>query len=48
MDLRYTKQQESFRKEIRKWFKSNVPKEKLLSFDTNEGFEQHRNWEKKL
>ena len=48
MDLRYTKQQESFRKEIRKWFKSNVPKEKLLSFDTKEGFEQHRNWEKKL
>ncbi len=48
MDLRFTKEQESFRKEIRKWLKSNVPKQKLLSFDTKEGFEQHRSWEKKL
>ena len=35
MDLRYTKEQEAFRKEIRKWFKDNVPKEKLLSFDSS-------------
>ena len=48
MDLRYTKEQEAFRKEIRKWFKDNVPKEKLLSFDTPKGFEQHRDWEKLL
>ena len=48
MDLKYTAEQEAFRKEARAWLEANVPKEKLASFDTKEGFEQHREWEKKL
>ncbi|MBB85621.1 MAG: acyl-CoA dehydrogenase [Deltaproteobacteria bacterium] len=48
MDLNYTPEQEAFRKEARAWLEANVPKEKLKSFDTKEGFEQHREWEKKL
>ena len=48
MDLRYSPEQQAFRKEVRKWFKRNKPKELLASFDTLEGFESHRLWEKKL
>jgi len=48
MDLKYTAEQEAFRKEARAWLEANVPSEKLASFDTKEGFEQHREWEKKL
>ena len=48
MDLHYSPEQQAFRKEVRKWFKSNKPKELLASFDTLEGFESHRLWEKKL
>ena len=48
MDLEYTPEQQAFRKEIRDWLQSNVPSEPLQSFDTEEGFEQHRQWEKKL
>ncbi len=48
MDLNFTAKQEAFRKEARAWLEANVPKEALASFDTREGFEQHRAWEKKL
>jgi alkylation response protein AidB-like acyl-CoA dehydrogenase len=48
MDLNYTPEQEAFRKEARSWLEANAPKEKLASFDTKEGFEAHRVWEKKL
>jgi alkylation response protein AidB-like acyl-CoA dehydrogenase len=48
MDLTYTAEQEAFRKEARTWLESNVPSEPLASFDTKEGFEAHREWEKKL
>ena len=48
MDLRYTPQQDAFRKETRAWLESNVPREPLPSFDTAVGFEAHREWEKKL
>ena len=48
MDLNYTPEQDAFRKEARAWLEENVPSEKLASFDTKEGFEQHREWEKKL
>ena len=48
MDLNYTPEQDAFRKEARAWLEANVPSEKLASFDTKEGFEQHREWEKKL
>jgi alkylation response protein AidB-like acyl-CoA dehydrogenase len=48
MELNYTKEQEQFRLEVRSWLAENLPKEKLASYDTREGFEQHRAWEKKL
>ncbi|MDX1497385.1 MAG: acyl-CoA dehydrogenase family protein, partial [Salinisphaeraceae bacterium] len=48
MKLEYTDKQNEFRKEIRDWLSANVPKEPLASFDTEEGFEQHRQWEKTL
>jgi alkylation response protein AidB-like acyl-CoA dehydrogenase len=48
MDLRYTPKQEAFRREARAWLEANVPKEPLHSFDTKEGFEEHRAWEKRL
>ncbi len=48
MDLRYTPEQEKFRSEARAWLEANVPKQPLHSFDTQQGFEEHREWEKKL
>jgi alkylation response protein AidB-like acyl-CoA dehydrogenase len=48
MDLTYTAEQQAFRKEARAWLEANVPGEPLPSFDTREGFEAHREWEKKL
>ena len=48
MDLRYTREQEAFRREAREWLQANVPKEPLHSFDTKEGFEEHREWERRL
>ncbi|MGH0037384.1 MAG: acyl-CoA dehydrogenase family protein [Myxococcota bacterium] len=48
MDLTYTAEQQAFRKEARAWLEANVPSAPLPSFDTREGFEAHREWEKKL
>ena len=48
MDLNFTAEQQAFRKEARAWLEANVPSEPLASFDTKDGFEQHREWEKKL
>jgi alkylation response protein AidB-like acyl-CoA dehydrogenase len=48
MDIQYTAEQEAFRKEARAWLEANVPSESLKSFDTKEGFEEHRAWETKL
>ena len=48
MDLDPTRQQKDFRTEVRNWLKGNIPKEPLPSMDTQEGFELHRAWEKKL
>jgi alkylation response protein AidB-like acyl-CoA dehydrogenase len=48
MDLHYSAEQDAFRKEARAWLEANVPAEPLASFDTAEGFEAHREWEKKL
>lgn len=48
MDLIYTPEQVAFRKEVRTWLEENVPAKPLKSFDTAEGFEQHREWEKTL
>ena len=48
MDLTFTPEQEAFRAEARAWLDGNVPGEPLASFDTREGFEQHRAWERAL
>ncbi|MFQ5513922.1 MAG: acyl-CoA dehydrogenase family protein [Myxococcota bacterium] len=48
MDLRYTPEQEAFRKQARGWLEAHVPREPLPSFDTREGFERHREWEAEL
>lgn len=48
MDLAYTPEQQAFRAEIRDWLANNVPAEPLKSFDTEEGFRQHREWEARL
>ncbi|MEQ1438902.1 acyl-CoA dehydrogenase family protein [Fontimonas sp. SYSU GA230001] len=48
MRLEYTERQKQFRAEVREWLAANVPTEPLPSFDTKEGFELHRAWERKL
>jgi alkylation response protein AidB-like acyl-CoA dehydrogenase len=48
MRLEYTERQKAFRREIRDWLAANVPAGALPSFDTEEGFAQHRAWERKL
>lgn len=48
MDLAYTEEHNAFREEIRSWLAANVPAEPLKTFDTEEGFQQHREWEAKL
>jgi alkylation response protein AidB-like acyl-CoA dehydrogenase len=48
VDLRYTPEQDAFRKEARAWLEAHVPAEPLPSFDTREGFERHREWEAEL
>ena len=48
MELAYTEQHNAFREEIRSWLAANVPAEPLQTFDTEEGFQQHREWEAKL
>lgn len=45
MELAYTPEHKSFRQEVRSWLEANVPKEPLKTFDTAEGFQQHREWE---
>jgi alkylation response protein AidB-like acyl-CoA dehydrogenase len=48
MDLSFTPRQQTFREEARSWLEANVPEEPLPSLDTAEGFEKHREWERKL
>jgi alkylation response protein AidB-like acyl-CoA dehydrogenase len=49
MDLTFTPRQEAFRTEAREWLGAHVPPPgSLPSFDTAEGFEQHREWERTL
>ncbi|MDH3993971.1 MAG: acyl-CoA dehydrogenase family protein, partial [Gammaproteobacteria bacterium] len=45
MDLAFTKEQHDFRQEIRTWLAANAPAQPLQSFDTEQGFQQHREWE---
>lgn len=48
MRLDYTTKQKAFRAEVRAWMAAHVPKTPLPSFDTAEGFEAHRAWERTL
>jgi alkylation response protein AidB-like acyl-CoA dehydrogenase len=48
VDLTYTADEQAFRAEAREWLEAHVPAEPLASFDTREGFEQHRAWERTL
>lgn len=48
MRLEYTERQKAFRREVRDWLAAHVPREPLASFDTEQGFAQHRAWEKTL
>lgn len=48
MDLSYTPAQQAFRAEVRAWLRAHVPREPFASYDTGEGFEQHRQWEATL
>ena len=48
MDLDFTALQQAFRAEVRAWLRDNVPRAPLISYDTREGFEQHRAWEATL
>jgi alkylation response protein AidB-like acyl-CoA dehydrogenase len=48
MDLRYTPEQDAFRAEVRAWLAAHVPREPLPSFDTQEGSDAHRAWERTL
>lgn len=45
MDLNYTPGQQAFRQQVRDWLAVNVPSAPLPSFDTEEGFRLHREWE---
>jgi alkylation response protein AidB-like acyl-CoA dehydrogenase len=48
MDLNLTDAQQAFRDEVRAWLEANVPSEPLEPHTTDEGFAQHRAWEKTL
>lgn len=48
MDLELSNEQLNFAKEARAWLQANVPAERLSSMDTEEGFAQHREWERTL
>ena len=48
MQLEYTDAQRAFRAEVRDWMAAHVPRTPLASFDTEEGFAQHRAWEATL
>lgn len=48
MNLSFTESQQAFRAEVRAWLAQHVPAEPLQSFDTAEGFQQHRDWEATL
>jgi len=48
VDLAFTAEQDAFRADARAWLEAYVAREPLPSFDTREGFEQHRAWEQTL
>jgi alkylation response protein AidB-like acyl-CoA dehydrogenase len=48
MDLTFSVDETAFRDEIRTWLAENIPTESWAPMDTEEGFEQHRGWERIL
>ena len=48
MDLTATAEEEAFRAEARAWLAANKPELPMPSGDTADGFEVHREWERKL
>ena len=48
MDISFSLEQQQFRAQVREWLSANVPKNRLPSFDTQAGFELHREWEQTL
>ena len=48
MNLEYSRSQQDFRREVSQWLAENVPDQPLQSFDTELGFQQHRDWEATL
>ena len=48
MDLTFSDTELGFRDEIRTWLSDNMPAEEWAPMDTEEGFEQHRGWERTL
>ena len=48
MDISFTSAQTAFRDEVKTWLAEHAPKKRLASFDTEPGFEAHREWERTL
>ncbi|NGO75869.1 acyl-CoA dehydrogenase [Streptomyces sp. YC504] len=48
MDLDESPEEQAFRQEAREWLRANVPSQPLISLETEEGFAQHRTWERRL
>ena len=48
MDLTFSDSELAFRDEIRTWLSENMTGEDWAPMDTQEGFEQHRGWERTL
>jgi alkylation response protein AidB-like acyl-CoA dehydrogenase len=48
IDLSFTAEQRAFRAEVRAWMSTHVPKEPLKTLEGEEGFAQHRQWERTL
>ena len=48
MDLTFSPEDEKFRAEARTWLNEHVPPDPLPSFDTEQGFEAHRRWEREM
>jgi alkylation response protein AidB-like acyl-CoA dehydrogenase len=48
VDLAYSSAEQAFRAEVRGWLEAHVPSQPPRSFDTREGFDEHRAWEATL
>ncbi len=48
MDLTFSDTELAFRDEVRTWLRDNMQGESWAPMDTQEGFEQHRGWERTL